>query len=271
MRQSPLILFGICAFFLAGVVATAAASNREIIRFAASSQVAEAYGMGIVKEFETMTGLTGQRYFGPTDMVVQRLVNGVSDIVAIDRPLPQKLKESGFVEIPFCMDAIAIITNTQCTLTQPCDIDNLSEKQVRGIFSGQIANWKELGGPDQRIIVIVPSKEEGAFQNFTELVMRINEVKYHFMASDAMIAVEAIKFVPGAISFVSNGALGNDQSIKKIKVNSLAPGEKDYPIHQTYAFATKGEPTGNVKDVINFGLSKRGVEIMKEKGMHPAF
>ncbi len=272
MRQTTSILFYICVLSVAaGLIAVPDGIARETIRFAASSQIAEAYGKGIIKEFETLTGISVQSYIGPNEIVLQRLENGVSDVVAVDRPIPYELKGSGFVQIPYCLDPIAIITNTQCTLTHPCNIDNLSEKQVRGIFSGQITNWKELGGPDQQIIVILPSQKEGAYQNFKDLIMRLSEMRYHFMAYDSTIAMEAIKFVPGAISFVSRGALGADQSIKIIKVNGLSPADNDYPIIQTYSFVTKGEPVGKVKSVINFGLSRRGVEIMKERGMRPTF
>lgn len=250
-------------------IASAPAAAQKLIRFSTSSQIAMAYGIGIVKEYEEMTGIVTQRYVGPTDTVIQRLKNGVSDIVAIDRPLPYNLKAGGYVEIPFCSDGIAIITNTQCTMTAPCNIDDLSLAQVRGIFSGKIDNWKALGGPDQNIIVIVPDATEGAYQNFQDLVMHVNEIKYHFMARDATIALEAIKFVPGAVSFVAQSVLANEKSIKTIKVDGKSPRDPAYPVKQTYAFVTQGAPKGKIKSVINFGLSPRGIEIMKSKGMQP--
>ncbi|MFZ5569306.1 MAG: substrate-binding domain-containing protein [Thermodesulfobacteriota bacterium] len=272
MRRNIVILMCLYALTMAASLAVVpAVAAGETIRFAASSQIADAYGRGVAKEFEALTGVSAQVYTGPNETVLQRLMNGVSDLAVVDRPIPGQMKASGFVEIPFCQDPVALITNAQCTLTQPCDIDNLSEKQVRGIFSGQITNWKELGGADKDIIVIIPSEKEGVTQNFRDMIMRVNEMKYHFMAYDSTVAVEAIKYVPGSISFVSKGVLAGDQSIKIIKINGFSTADKDYPIIQTYSFATKGEPAGRAKSVINFGLSKRGIEIMKARGMRPVF
>ena len=87
-------------------------------------------------------------------------------------------------------------TIAQFTSGMPCTIDNLSEAQLRDIFSGRIDNWKELGGPDQPIIVVVPGKDTGTYYNFVRLVMRVDEVKYDFMTYQASTVIEAIKYIP---------------------------------------------------------------------------
>lgn len=273
MRKHIRITTGIAVFFLVGCVLTdSRAEAAGAVRFSTSSQVAEAYGKGIVADFEKMTGLSVQTYVGPSQVAIKRLENGVSDIIAIDQGIPEEMKASGYVEIPFCRDGLAVITNAQCTLDKPCETDNLTEAQLRAVFSGKIKNWKDLGGPDQRIILIVPGRETGAFKNFKEQVMRISEIQFDFITYQATMAVEGVKYIPGAISFVAQGALEeDDQNIKVIKVNGLAPTNKDYPIYQTYSFVTRGEPAGTAKSVINFGLSKHGIDIMRARGMFPVF
>lgn len=245
------------------------ANAQNILHASVSSQVAEAYGKGILPLFEKRTGIDVQLYVGPSENAVQRVINGVSDIAITTIRLPNALKESGYVEIPFCRGSLALITNAQCTLTQPCNIDNMTLKQLRDIFSGRISNWKKLGGPDQRIIKIVPGKDTGAYQNFQLQVMRVKEIQYDFLTYQSTMAIEGVRSIPGAISIIDQGALPRDDSVKIIKVEGKAPTEKEYPIYQIFSFATKGTPGPLAQATINFGLSDEGIQYMKAKGMFP--
>lgn len=242
---------------------------QDVLRASISSQIAEAYGKRILPMFEKKTGITVQLYVGPSETAIQRLANNFSDIAITAVSLPNELKESGFVEIPFCRDSLAVITNTQCTLTQPCNIDNLTLSQLRDIFSGRISNWKDLGGPDQRIITIVPGPETGEFKNFKQLVMRLKEIKYDFITYQSTMVIEGVKSIPGAISIIAQGAIPRDQTVKTIKIDGLAPTDKEYPIYLIFSFATKGTPGPLAQATINFALSEDGIQFMKERGMFP--
>ena len=245
------------------------ANAQNILHASVSSQVAEAYGKGILPLFEKRTGIDIQLYVGPSENAVERVVNDVSDIAITTVSLPYALKESGYVEIPFCRGSLALITNAQCTLTQPCNIDNMTMKQIRDIFSGRISNWKDLGGPDQRIIKIVPGIDTGAYQNFKNQVMRLREIQYDFLTYQSGMAIEGVRSIPGALSIIDQGALPKDDSVKVIKVDGKSPLEKEYPIYQIFSFATKGTPGPLAQAAINFGLSEEGIAYMKAKGMFP--
>ncbi|RPJ78442.1 MAG: hypothetical protein EHJ94_09470 [Deltaproteobacteria bacterium] len=242
---------------------------QDVLRASVSSQISEAYGKRILPMFEKKTGITVQLYVGPSETAIQRLANNFSDIAITAVSLPNSLKENGFVEIPFCRDSIAVITNPRCTLSQPSNTDTLSLAQLRDIFSGRISNWKDLGGPDQHIITIVPGLETGEYKNFKQLVMRLKEIKYNFLTYQSTMAIEGVKNIPGAISFIAQGALPRDQSVKTIKIDGLATADKDYPIYLIYSFATKGTPGPLAQATINFGLSEDGILFMKERGMFP--
>lgn len=262
-----LLLFAVsttATFWLPPAIATG-----KTLRLSTSSQVAEAYGKVVVSEFEKMTGIRTQTYVGPTETALKRLLTGASDIATVDRPIPEDARQKGFVQIPFCRDNIAIITNPMCSVTQACNVDNLTDKQLRAVFSGRITNWKKLGGPDQRIIVFIPGKDTGAYQNFKAAAMGLNEMRYHFIAYDSTIAVEAVKHIHGAISFVAQGVIAGADDIKVININGVSPRDKEYPVYQTFSFVTKGPPAGNAKTAINFGISEWGIRIMREKGMTP--
>ena len=107
-------------------------------------------------------------------------------------------------------------------------ISAISWKNSQGVFGGDIANWKELGGMDHPIILVVPGKNTGAFKRF-----------------------------PWAISFIAQGATARQWGIKSIKIDGLPPKDEDYPYYQVFFYVTKGKPAGHAKAFIDFALSKK--------------
>jgi len=255
--------------FVSVIIPLSAAHSSQVVRAGVSSLVAQAYGKAILLRYETVTGYKAQTFVGPSQIAINRLMNGFSDIAITEQQVSIKMKKQGYVEIPFCRDGLAIIMNRQFSPTKPSTIENLSVKQLQMIFSGDITNWKELGGPDRKIVLVVPGEETGAFKNFSKQIMGSKEVKYDFITYNAIEAIKGIQHIPGAISFVAQGAIGDEEEIKIINVDGLSPKEKDYPLYQTFSFLTKGEPKGPAKAAINFGLSTWGIEIMRSKGMVP--
>jgi phosphate transport system substrate-binding protein len=241
------------------------------IRFACSSQIAKAYGKQILIDFKKFFGINVQVYNGPSHKALDRLINGVSDIALISLRLPDELKKKGYIEIPFCHDSMAVFTNVDSGPGTPCPLSNLSLNQVRDIFSGRLSNWKELGGADQKIEVIVPGEETGAYQNFRMMVMQMREIKYDVIVERPVSVIEEVREKPGSISFMTNGALTGEESIKILTLDGLSPKDQAYPFKQIYSFVIKKEPDPytSVKTIINFGLSHYGLAIMHEKGMFP--
>jgi phosphate transport system substrate-binding protein len=255
--------------FASVIMPISAAHSSQIVRAAVSSLVAQAYGKAILQRYETLTGYKARTFVGPSQVAINRLMNDVSDIAITELQVSNEMKKKGYVEIPFCRDGLAIIMNKQFSPTEPSGIDNLSVKQLQMIFSGSITNWRELGGPDRKIVLVVPGEETGAFKNFSKQIMALKEVRYDFITYQAIEAIKGVQHIPGAISFVAQGAIADNEEIKIIKVDGLAPREKDYPLYQTFSFLTKGVPKGPAKAAINFGLSTWGIEIMRSKGMFP--
>lgn len=93
-------------------------------------------------------------------------MNGYSDIAVIARKLYRKHEDYGYVQIPFCKDPLAVFSNCNC------GVDDLSESQVQDIFSGDIVNWKDVGGRDLPIMVVVPEAGTAASKNFRRQIMQ---------------------------------------------------------------------------------------------------
>jgi phosphate transport system substrate-binding protein len=190
-------------------------------------------------------------------------MNGFSDIASTAERLHLRHQEYGYVETLFCKAPLVVITNAQTP------VRDVSAAQLREIFNGSITSWKELGGPDKQIIVIVPEKNTGAYKNFGQLALRRFDVKYDFMAYRSTDVVKLVHRIPWSISFISQGAHTVDEAVKTITIDGHVPGEKDYPYHQTFSFVTQGVPSGAAKKLIDFAFSEKGIAIMKKNGMEP--
>jgi len=265
----PALIMLTAAVCSAVILPVSQAHSSQVVRAGISSVVAQAYGKAIVRQYETITGFKAQTFVGPSHVAIDRLMNDVADIAITELGASNEMKKKGYVEIPFCRDPLVIITNNRFSKDMPGSIENLGTEQLRMIFGGDITNWKDVGGPDQTIVLVVPGEKTGAFTNFSRQVMNSKKMRYDYVTYHAIESIKGVQYIPGAISFVAQGAIENTDAIKVINVDGLSPKEKSYPLYQTFYFLTKGEPKGPAKAAINFGLSRWGVEIMQSRGMQP--
>jgi phosphate transport system substrate-binding protein len=165
------------------------------------------------------------------------------------------------------VDGIAIVVHPSNVLSNM----SLSVERIRDIFSGNITNYMELGGPDRKIVLVEREDGSGTRSSFESMVMGGLGV------SDAALqkpASGAIRFTvsanENAIGYVGIGYLDNE-TIKPVAVDGVLPTEeniraKDYPLSRDLYLVTDGEPVGLAKDFIDYLLSDAGQEIVKEEG-----
>ena len=235
-----------------------------MIRYAGSNQIYKAFDRELIAEFTHSTGIQVAVKASSSQSALYRLSNGNSDIASIARKLYRKHEDYGYVQIPFCKDPLAVIANCAC------GVDSLNESQVQDIFSGDIVNWKEVGGIDVPILVVVPGPDTAANKNFRRQVMKHKEISYAFSAYNSTMAIVAIKSLPvGAVSFIANGDVAQEGDVKTLKIDGRLPADPDYPYFQIFYYVTKGEPKGNLKAFIDFAFSEKGKKVMYRKGMIP--
>jgi phosphate transport system substrate-binding protein len=234
------------------------------IKYRCSHQIFNALEDENLQAFTKETGIKVDVKAYPSDVAVNLLINGYCDIASTARQIDSRQEEKGYKQTAICNDPLAIIANAMC------GIDNVTEKQLEDIFSGDIKNWKELGGPDLPIIVIVPAENTAANKNFMRFVMKHKEMKFSIMTATSELVIEQVKYLPvGSISFFSHGAALQHKEIKILTVNGISTNEANYPFIQTFYYVTKGEPTGQIKKLIDFTLSEKGSQIIKKNGMIP--
>lgn len=202
---------------------------------------------------------------GGSGVGIKSAMDSVVDIGLSSREL--KPEEKSLKEFKIAIDGIAVIVNARNR------ISNLSGEQVMKIYTGQITNWKDVGGNDAAITVL--SMEEGPEISGTFIELAGGEaMKYGRKgqegAAPAVIrdSTEAVLNTvagdPNAIGYASYycSAKGTS-SVKIIKIDGNACTEENiysgaYKLSRPFIMLTKTEPTGTAKDFIDFILSPDG-------------
>ena len=261
---AKILILAVTVFTVSSVIPPGLIQAKELLRYATSAQIHEAFGKEAVSTFEQDTGIKVQVHVTSSGFAVNRLMNDLADLACTTEGVYYRHKDYGYVEIPFCKDPLAVITHPQNK------IRNLTEQQVRAIFTGMITNWKSLGGRDHDIVLVVPGKNTAAFKNFDRQVIKRGEIIYDFMTYKSTMAIKAVKKFPHAISFIAHGAASRHSGIKTINIDGLSPNDENYPYFQVFSFVSKGEPVGLAKKFITFALSGKGRAIVLDRGMTPA-
>jgi phosphate transport system substrate-binding protein len=203
---------------------------------------------------------------GGSSTGVKSAAEGTVDIGAASREL--KAEEIGtVVEHVLARDGIAIVTHPSQT------VSNLTKEQVMLIFSGQITNWSEIGGTDDTINVVAREEGSGTRAAFEEMVMGEEVITAMAILQPSNGAVRTtVAGDPNAIGFLSFGYL--DSTTKALSIDGVAATVSNaisgtYPIVRPLLFLTKGEPTGIVKEFIDFCLGYQGQSIAEEEGYIP--
>jgi phosphate transport system substrate-binding protein len=184
----------------------------------------------------------------------------------------RNVKDSEFEAFPelqvftIAYDGIAIVTNPDL------ELPTLSIEQVQKIFSGEITNYSEVGGPDAEIIVVSREEGSGTRAAFEELVMEAND-------SEAVITENAllqqsngqvrttVSTTPDSIAFLSFGFL--DESVNAVAIDEVAPTVENvkngsYSIFRPLNMLTNGAPSELAQAFLDFILSDMGQEIVAE-------
>ncbi|MDI3533901.1 MAG: phosphate transport system substrate-binding protein [Thermosediminibacterales bacterium] len=199
---------------------------------------------------------------GGSSVGVQSAYEGVADIGTASRELKDKEKPYGLHEHVIAKDGIAIVVNPANKA-----VNDITMEQIKKIYTGEITNWKQLGGNDAKITVVNREEGSGTRGAFTEIVMG-KDAKFRddciIQPSNGSVR-QTVATDPNALGFISMGML-ND-SVKGLKVNGVDPTPENvvngsYKIARPFLMLTKDEPQGVVKAFLDFVCSEKGQEIV---------
>lgn len=149
-------------------------------------------------------------------------------------------------------------------------VKNLSNEQLRNIYLGKTKNWKEVGGNDMKIVVISRDSSSGTFDAWKSLVMKKQRVTPRALTQPSNGGlVTQISTTKGAIGYIALGYVNRD--VKILSVDSVMGSESNaktgrYGISRPLYMFTAGWPKGETLNFINFLMSMKGQEIVKEVG-----
>jgi phosphate transport system substrate-binding protein len=273
MLRSKLLLLslvGVMVIFVSGAVFAADSltvqGSSTVLPIA--QRAAEAY---MAKHPDVNISVRG----GGSGNGIAALIDGATDIADASRFIKDKevknAFENGVYPVPFrvAFDGIAVVVNPANS------VEELSLEQIKGIYTGKITNWKEVGGNDMKIVVISRDSSSGTFEAFGELALDEERVTPTALlsASNGDVASKVAETV-GAIGYVGLGYL--TEALKPVRVNGVAPSVEtvangSYAISRPLFMFTNGWPTGVTLDFINFVLSAEGQKIAAEQGYVPLF
>lgn len=193
------------------------------------------------------------------------IVDGNADIIICAQPSDEQLQyaKDNSVElemVPIGSDAFVFIVND----SNP--VNNITIEQIRGIYSGEIKNWKELGGKDIPIAAMRRNKNSGS-QTALEKLMGDTPIKPDYTT----LFGSPIGF---SFRYYVTGMLG-EGGVKILTINGIAPtagtiADGSYPVAgNIYAIYRKGETNENVQKAIDFMLSPEGQKIVEQSGYIP--
>ena len=198
---------------------------------------------------------------------IESLTAGSVDIGDASRALSDDEKNQGIVENIVAIDGIAVITDTANTIT------DIKSEDLAKVYTGEITNWKDLGGPDEQIVVIGREAGSGTRDAFEELMDVKDSCKYAQELDSTGAVLAKVAATPGAVGYVSLDVL--DDTVNGLKINSVEPTEDnilagDYVLQRPFVMATKGEISEQSKQVqayFDFINSADGQNVIKSVGL----
>jgi phosphate transport system substrate-binding protein len=201
---------------------------------------------------------------------IAALLNGTTDICEASRDMKEKeykmAEEKGLkpYRISVALDGIAVFLNDK----NP--IGELTIPQLKGIYTGAITNWKEVGGEDAHIIIYGRENNSGTYAFFKEHVLNEEDYSEYTQTLPGTAAVvNAVAKDPNGIGYggiawgtgVKYAAVKVDDKAKAIVPNLESVSNGAYPISRELYWFFNGKPTGELKKLVNWALSKKGQEV----------
>ncbi len=156
-------------------------------------------------------------------------------------------------------------------------LESITPQQVRDIYEGRITNWKQLGGPDMKIISFISSLEGmgGIGESLGKFILNgkrpQKQSNSSMQASSVAIWEQLVEKTPEGFASTGFGS-SRKRDVKALKVNGIAPTKANivsdkYPFRRPLYLVTKKNPKPEVSKFIDYVLSKKGQALISSYGM----
>lgn len=200
------------------------------------------------------------------------VIEGKFQLVGLNRALTDVEKSQALAYYPFAVDGMCFVSHKQLE-----GIDNLTQEDVRRIYSGEVRTWSQIGGPSEDIVLLDRMEEE-----LDKKILREKVLGPELLVRDDTVLItrssEMIKTlakIPNSLGFVSNGlarVLGVQLKMLdfegiELNADNIASGK--YPFTVTYALVSAQNPPLIVQNFLEFVYSEEGKKVLLEYGYLP--
>ena len=199
---------------------------------------------------------------------IEAVTNGTTDIGLSSRALKDEETSAGLTGTTVALDGIAVIVNADS------QVSDLSVEQIGQIFSGQITNWKDVGGADAEIACIGREANSGTRDGFESITDTKDACQYRQELTSTGDVITTVSQNPNAIGYASLAAIKD--SVKALTVNGVAPTEatvKDgtYLVQRPFVLVTKEGValSETAQKFFDFAISADAASIISAAGAVP--
>ena len=264
---------------LAAVLGFGFSSDNQVITVKGSDTMVILAQRWAEKYMEKHPGITVQVTGGGSGIGIAALINGATDICNASRPMKQserdKLKaryNTLGVEVKAAKDGISLYLNDKNSVKE------LTIDQIKQIYTGKLTNWKQVGGKDAKIIVYGRENSSGTYVYFKDNVLEGEDYTSTMQSLPGTAAVvNAVAKDANAIGY-GGAAYAKGVRFAAVKKDASSPAyvpseetikNNSYPITRYLYMYLKTRPTGEIKDYIDWILSREGQDIVAKVGYFP--
>lgn len=198
---------------------------------------------------------------------ITAVTEGNCDIGLASRNLKDEEK-NGLTSTTVAIDGIAMIVNTAN------EVSDLSLDQIAKIYTGEITNWKDVGGADQEIVVIGREAGSGTRDGFESITGTSDKCQMDQELTSTGAVIQAVGANEAAIGYASLAAV--DDTIKTLTVEGVAPSEKTvldgtYKIQRNFNMITNDskELSPAAQAFLDFATSLEAASLIEAAGAVP--
>ena len=249
-------------------VFTGCGGSKETVATDGSTSMNKVIG-ALGEAFETETGITVTYNATGSGAGIQAVLEGRCDIGLASRDLKDEEKEKGLEGTILALDGIAIIVNPD----NP--VNDLDVETIAKIYTGEIKNWKEIGGNDAEIVLIGREAGSGTRDGFESITDTKDKCQYRQELTSTGDVITTVASNSAAIGYASVASVKD--TVKAISVNGVVASEatiKDgsYVVQRPFILVTKKDEklSGSAQKFFDYITSKDANEIIIAAGVVPA-